>query len=155
MEESFYLRSPCDQNVQCAGFTNSSQTRFFLVWPLYGYCTCTAAGSNCAWGRKKNSVLQFYWCWIAWKERFLARVSVSSPHGKHSCTDAHCMKVNVKTPCWIAKFKSGGKPQGSLLFDKADVDRRMLKDCAGVGGLYVMYSLSEHESQPASLYQLT
>lgn len=41
---------------------------------------------------------------------FLACVAVSSPHGKHSCTDAHCMKVNAESPCWIAKSKSGGKP---------------------------------------------
>lgn len=57
----------------------------------------------------------------------MACVAVSSPHEKHSCTDAHCMKVNAESPCWIAKSKSGGKPQGSLL-DEPDVDRQMLKD---------------------------
>lgn len=28
----------------------------------------------------------------------------------------------LKTLCWIAKFRAGGKPQGSLVLDKADGD---------------------------------
>lgn len=132
VEEYFCSCSACDQSVQRAGITSSPQSRFFRC----DHCVVVVLALQlvpAGHGASGNPVLQFCWCWIAWEERDLACVAVSSPHGQLSCPGAHWMKVNIKTLCWAAKFRSGGKPQGSLVFDKADVDGTMLRDCTGAG----------------------
>lgn len=61
-------------------------------------------------GASGNPILQLCWCWIAWKERGLARGAVTSPHGQLPSPGAHGMKVNNRTLCRIAEFRAGGKP---------------------------------------------